>query len=201
MICKNCKDKFEPRQFNRKYCTKDECNNLYFEELKGKAIKKAQKEKREYNKETKKNSKSYLQDEINKLARMIDERYGFNTCIDCGNIMDSVHGAHLHNVNGNENIRYNLNNIHSARGYCNKWSSEHKVGYRDGLEKRYGKEYRDYVVNDMKIQYSYIGLNSLEINLALKKTREIIRNFNKYSYNGDGARDYFNELIGIYKKV
>ena len=46
MKCKNCKDKFEPRQFNRKYCTKDECNNLYFEFLKAQALKKWSKEKK-----------------------------------------------------------------------------------------------------------------------------------------------------------
>ena len=132
---------------------------------------------------------------------MIDKKYGFDTCIDCGKSMDLIHAAHLHNVGGNENLRFNLNNIHSARAHCNMYSSEHKVNYRIGLEKRYGKEYLDYCVNKMPLEFSHVGLKSNEVDEALKKTREIIRNFDKYKYNGDGARDFFNELIGIYKKV
>ena len=199
MKCRNCKQQFTPVSFNRKYCIENECNDLYYEELKDKAIKKAQKQKREYNKKSSKNNKGYLQDEINKLARMIDKRYGYVNCIDCNKKMDSIHGAHLHNVGSHENLRYNLNNIHSARGYCNTWDSEHKVNYRNGLEFRYGKEYANYVIKEMPLQYAYLGLTSKEIDEALKKTREIIRNFDKYKFNGDGARGYFNELIGIYK--
>lgn len=199
--CKNCGKEFKPVSFNRKLCVDDACNDIYYKSLVDKAINKAKKQKREYNKKHSNKNKSYLQDEINKLARMIDERLGFTTCVDCGKPMDSKHAAHLHNVGGNENLRYNLNNIHTARGYCNVWDSEHKVNYRMGLEKRYGKEYRDYCVEQMPIEFDYVGLTSKEIDEALKKTREIIRNFDKYKFKAKDARDFFNELIGIYKKV
>ena len=51
MKCKKCKDVFEPRQFNRKYCTKDECNDLYFDFLKDQYFKKLNKETKAKKKE------------------------------------------------------------------------------------------------------------------------------------------------------
>ena len=67
--CKNCKDIFEPKQFNRKYCTKDECNNLYFEFLKSE-------QKRKWNKE-KKVKKENLQtvQELLKLAQVVFNKW------------------------------------------------------------------------------------------------------------------------------
>ena len=40
MRCKNCKEKFEPKQFNRKFCYKDDCIDAYFIHLKKEAAKK-----------------------------------------------------------------------------------------------------------------------------------------------------------------
>ena len=37
MRCKNCKDKFEPINFNQKYCLKDECIKVFVEVTKAKA--------------------------------------------------------------------------------------------------------------------------------------------------------------------
>ncbi len=143
--------------------------------------------------------KRQLQSEINKLARQIDERFGYK-CIDCGKDYGKlVHGAHFRNVQGNENIRFNLHNIHSARAYCNTYSSEHKVGYAEGLEKRYGLEYLNRVIN-LSLEYPSIKLLPVEIHEKLKIVRKLNRDFQKMEFsNSIKARDLLNNLIGIYK--
>ena len=47
MRCKNCKDKFEPKYFNYKYCDKEDCNNVGVAETLSKARKQLEKKKRE----------------------------------------------------------------------------------------------------------------------------------------------------------
>ena len=198
--CINCKDKFKPIRFNAKYCMKQECIEVW---VKSAAIKQWNKElpkRKEKLGDKAKNARVYLQDEINTLARMIDKSFGFVNCIDCDKPMDSIHAAHLHNSQGNENIRYNLHNLHSARGHCNKYSSEHKVGYRKGLEQRYSLQYKEFVEFEMSLKYKYIGLKANEVQDALKITRKVIREFNSYTFkDGIEARDELNKIIGIYK--
>lgn len=147
----------------------------------------------------KKSQKNYLQDEINKLSKMIDKRHGYLTCIDCDKDMKLTHAAHFHNVQGNENLRYNLHNLHSARAHCNQYSSEHKVGYRKGLEERYGKEYRDFVEFEIRQKYPTIQLSTKEVQESLKTVRAIIRNFESYKFkDAIHERGMFNKLINIY---
>jgi len=141
-----------------------------------------------------------LQKEINKLSRMIDKHLGFK-CIDCDNPFGKqTDAAHLHNVQGNENIRYNLHNLHSARTHCNKFSSEHKVGYRKGIAKRYGNEYLDFIDVELPKKYKYLGLLDSEVKEKLAIVRKLIRDFKTYELkNGIQAREMFNNKIGIYK--
>jgi hypothetical protein len=136
------------------------------------------------------------------FAYLIDGYFNYN-CIDCDKpFNESIHGAHFHNVGGNENIRFNLHNIHASRSYCNVYNSEHKKGYVIGLEQRYGYEYLQFVDKELGIKYSYLGLSETELKEALKNTRKCIRDFDKLIVNyldGSIARIEFNKLIGIYK--
>jgi len=146
------------------------------------------------------NRKIDLQKDINKLSRLIDSKFNYK-CIDCDNDFGKqTDAAHLHNVSGNENIRYNLHNLHSARSHCNRYSSEHKVGYRIGIEKRYGKEYLNYIKIEMPLKYKYIGLLDNEVKEKLKIVRKLIRDFETFDLkDGIHARNIFNKIIGIYK--
>lgn len=202
MRCKVCKDKFDAKFFNQKTCLNPECILEYSKEVK---LKEWDKQSKKANKPTtikKKSVKEYLQTDINKLSRMIDGYFNYN-CIDCDNPFNkSIHGAHFHNVGGNENIRFNLHNIHASRSYCNVYNSEHKKGYVIGLEKRYSYEYLQYVDKELSIKYSYLGLNETELKEALKNTRKCIREFEeliKGFNNGKDSREFFNKKIGIYK--
>ena len=206
--CKNCKELFEVKRFNSKYCDKVDCKTVEAMQNLEKLKQKEQKDwtKRKKEKKITTHSKEYkaeLQNQINLLARKIDGHFKYD-CIDCGKPYGKqVDGAHKNNVGGHENIRYNLHNIHSARAFCNQRSSEHKVGYSLGLEERYGFEYREYVEFEIDKVYKYIGLNSIEIYESLKIVRKLNRDFEKHTDNfkdGREAREYFNNIIGIYIK-
>ena len=144
-------------------------------------------------------NRTELQRNINLLSRMIDASFGYNTCIDCGKKMNKqIHGAHFHNVKGHENLRFNLHNIHSSLSQCNKYSSEHKVGYIKGLEQRYGIGYLNQV-EALKTEIKELKINAVEIAEKLKLVRHIIRNFDKYKFDTALiARNQFNKIIGIY---
>ena len=199
---KDCDKQFMQYKSTVKVCSMD----CAIQDAKTKRVKQEAKEWRVEKKIRKdklndKAPKNYLQDEINKLSKMIDVTFGFVNCIDCDKKMGLVNAAHLHNVQGNENIRYNLHNLHSARAHCNKFSSEHKVGYRLGLESRYGLEYKKYVEFEMRLEYKHIGLKSNEVKDALRIVRKIIREYSTYKFkDGIEARNEFNKIIGIYTK-
>lgn len=143
-----------------------------------------------------------LQRNINLFSRMIDASFGFNTCIDCNKPFGKqVDAAHFHNVKGNEQLRFNLHNLHSAKSDCNQYSSEHKVGYKQGLEQRYGIDYLNQV-EALKTEIKELKLNAVEISEKLKLVRHIIRNFDKYKFdNALIARNQFNKIIGIYDTI
>jgi hypothetical protein len=144
--------------------------------------------------------KSFLQSEVNKLAKMIDRKFFGSICIDCGKpVGKQGNAAHFHNVGSYPSLRYNLHNIHLARTYCNKYSSEHKKNYVTGLEKRYSKEYLFYVQESLPKQYKETHLTGEEIVEKLKIVRKFVRDFRYYKFTDSlQARDYFNKGIGIY---
>lgn len=141
-----------------------------------------------------------LQDQINKLARLIDERFKYTKCIDCNKEMQKrVAGAHFHDVGSNRHIRFNLHNIHTSSFQCNNFSSKHKVGYKTGLEQRYGKDYLDFVEN-LQTQHRDVKLAPFEISEKLALVRKIIRTFDTFQFeNSVSARTQLNNIIGIYK--
>jgi hypothetical protein len=180
---------------------KDECRMAHVEWSKEQLRKRWRKEKKEKAPELNPTKyKGLLQAEINKLARMIDTRFNY-LCIDCENPYGKqTDASHYHAVGGHENIRYNLNNIHSARSYCNRYLGGRHKQYGEGLVKRYGQSYFDYVDTQMGLQYKSVQLKANEIEAKLKIVRKIIREFDNYELvDGIEARDMFNKIIGIYK--
>lgn len=207
MRCKKCKIKFEPKVFLQKHCMENtDCINAELEHkkviakkrLKPKISDKAFKEMTARVKAPAR--KKDLQKDINKLSRLIDAKFNYK-CIDCGKEYGKqIDAAHLHNVSGNENIRFNLHNLHSAKSDCNQYSSEHKVGYRKGIEKRYGKEYLNFIDLELPLKYKYLGLLDNEVADKLKIVRKLIRDFDTFKLvDGIQARDMFNKIIGIYE--
>jgi len=138
--CKNCAKLFTPQRSSLEVVCSSNCA---IELNKPKLLVKGSKEFKEVKTEVKiGENRTELQRNINLLSRMIDARFGFDTCIDCRKPMNKqIHGAHFHNVKGHEHLRFNLHNIHSALSQCNKYSSEHKVGYKAGHPSYYKQYY------------------------------------------------------------
>lgn len=209
--CKNqnCKDKFEPMYFNQKTCMeKDEC--VRFElDLKKEQQEKAKKKKWEKEKEVKmpelypKKYKSLLQAEINRLSKLIDNKFGIITCVDCGRAFGKQTDAgHFHSVGSNSTIRWNLHNIHSQDSKCNRYDGGRRLEYYRGLIDRYGQKYADYVDTGLQKEFTYIGLSNQEVAEKLKVVRKIVREFETFKFTSSiNARIQINNLIGIYPKT
>ena len=201
--CKNCKEKFDVKYFNQKYCMlKDECIKAFAEYVKVASKKQEKKEDKKlkivvYEKENKK----YLQNEVNKLARMIDTKFNFVTCIDCNKPFGKqIDAAHYHSIGSNSSLRFNLDNLHSAKSDCNKYSNQHISGYKLGLMERYGKQYAEYVISELPLKYPLIKLNSSEVYEKLSLVRKLIRDFNTFDFTDSlQARRQLNNIIDIYK--
>tara|TARA_R110002051_G_C8687899_1_gene492613 strand:- start:88 stop:714 length:627 start_codon:yes stop_codon:yes gene_type:complete len=207
MKCKNCKQKHEPFNSLDNWCKEIPCQTAKALHLLSKIKDKKEKQRVKDvqgldNYKVEKKSKSQvldLQKEINKLARKIDHKF-YDTCIDCEReIKESdSHGAHRFNVGGHQNLRFNLNNIHTSTSYCNIYNTEHKVGYDKKLVERYSQEYYSQV-HELYLKYKDLKLLSTEITKALKTTRKINRTFDKFIFTDSlDARNKCNILIGLY---
>mgnify|MGYP003647503624 FL=1 len=201
--CLECKTKFEQYQFNNKFCKAIDCQVAKGLHLLDKGKKQQAKNKQGINKtrseDKHKNQKNDLKTEIQKLARLIDVRFNLNCCC-CNKPIDGTgHGAHYKNKGGNENIMFNLHNIHRSRAHCNTHSSEHKKGYYIEMERRYGIDYRDYLETGLGLIYKEMHFTPPEISKALKTTRGLIKQFDTLQLtNPIIVRDMFNTLIGLY---
>lgn len=167
----------------------------------------ANKEKSDWNKKKQellpvvheKKYKGLLQNEVNKLSRMIDAKFGYNTCIDCGKPFGAqIDACHYNGVGSNNSIRYNLHNLHSGKSDCNQFSDKHKQGYTLGLAERYGQSYLT-LVEELPIRYKYIKVTAVEVFEKLKTVRSLVKNFDTFkAENSIAMREMMNGIIGIY---
>lgn len=208
-LCKVCKDKFTPSTYHpfAVWCSPT-CGYEWQKVLKSRKEKETEKDRINFDDKEQlqrikanaypKKYKSYLQDEINKLSRMIDARFD-HLCIDCGKPYGKqTDGAHYHGVGGNSSTRYNLHNIHSAKSDCNQYSDTHKDGYRKGIIDRYGEGYME-KIEGLPLEYKLIKLSNAEVYEKLTIVRKIIRDFDTYKFDSAIAgREIFNKIIGIY---
>ena len=200
--CKVCKTKFEPTYNSVQVTCSYQCAIKYAQKQREK------KEKKEWNKRKKQMSvkakyrthKKALQDNVNKLARMIDAKFKMKTCICCTLPLDKrTAGAHFHSVGSNETIRFNLHNIHTSTFHCNSHKATHHTDYKEGLVKRYGQEYYDYVEYTLQ-KHPLIKLTEKQIYDKKLLTAKLIRDFDTFEFtNPILARDQLNQIIGIYE--
>lgn len=206
--CKECKEKFNPKWFNQKFCMdKDECIKAHVEMAK---LNKAKQDMKEWNTKKKelsitahaKKHKNELQRSINMLARMIDNKFNL-PCIDCGRPYGKQQdGGHFKSVGSNYTLRFNLHNIHSQRSECNQngIGGGRERQYYNGLIERYGEDYAIMVDTGLQQQYKLLKLTEHEVYEKLTLVRSIIRSFDTYQFNSPiEAREQLNRLIGIYK--
>jgi len=145
--CKNCREKFEQKQFLQKYCDKKECQieertQLALKNLEG--IKKQKKKDLAVKKKdmlTKSDYIKILQQLVNRFVRNRDGNY----CISCdAPINGKVDAGHLFSVGNYPSVRFDLRNINSQCIRCNQFNGGSILEYRENLIKKIGqKEFDD----------------------------------------------------------
>ena len=169
MKCKNCKVVFEPRQFNRKYCTKDECNDLHFEFLKAQMFKRVKKETKAKKKkaETVQSLMKSTQIVFNYWIRKRD--YG-QPCISCQNPNPKkVNAGHYIPRNKSKFLTFNEDNLHLQCESCNNHMHGNIIEYRINLIKKIGIERVEYLEENRHITKKYLRSELLAITEKYKK--------------------------------
>ena len=144
MRCKNCKEVFEPKWFNWKFCDKDLCHNLGVKDLVKKEREKKAKQER---KETKKAKEALLthrdylklfQTVFNTYIRTRDKHL---PCISCGkNNNKQFHAGHYRSVGSCPELRFEELNVWRQCATCNTYLHGNLIEYRKELINRIGVE-------------------------------------------------------------
>jgi len=207
--CKTCKEKFNAKYFNQKYCmVKDECIKAFsvaVQEAKITQGKKDWKVKRAVMKDnitTLADYKSTLQVIVNRIARTIDHE---QPCISCGNTNPVKYDAgHRFTTKAHGNIRFNLFNIfRQCSKYCNVSLGGNPDGYDEGLENTFGTGLFEYVKFDLKNDYPILKASREDVKEAIKRAKEFERSLTKEK---QGTRDRIelriaaNDFIGLYQQ-
>jgi len=172
--CKNCKDKFEPKAFNQKYCmVKDECVLAFTKWFKEQKQKKWNKEKIEKKKDlmTLSDWLKIAQATVNKYIRERDKNE--LNCISCGKLIKGVrHASHYLSAGNNYSVRFNTDNIWVSCYKCNVMLSGNQLEYRVRLIEKIGIERVEYLESIAKktVRYSVEDLQNI-----IKKFKEKIK--------------------------
>ena len=172
--CK-CGNEFEPIYRNGILVSKL-CYSCIVKKSNAKRLSNARKEKKEGLERLKTHSdyENELQTEINKIARLID--YG-QPCI-CHPNLKNENGGHLKAVGGNNNIRFNLHNIHGQSIHSNKHKSGEPLLFFEGLRRVYGNDYAEYCLN-LNALYPSIKLSKQELKDIRLKCLKIVNYLKK----------------------
>ena len=144
----------------------------------------------------------YLQDEINKIVRLIDRGH---ECISSGYKYGSyeVAAGHYFSVGSNKSLRYNLLNIYAQSFSDNNHKGGKGSNYGLRLKEVFGAEVRD-EIEGLVAKYPYIGLKAQDAKKALTICRQIVKELeqNDIMFSTEYrilVRKKLNERIGIYK--
>jgi len=135
--CKNCKEKFEAKHFNQKYCFNSECVKVWVQTAKQKNWKKEKKELKE-KLETVQSLTKKAQTYFNAYIRARDKH---KTCVSCDKPLGSKFDAgHYYSAGGFGSVRFNELNVHGQCVYCNQHLHANLLNYQIGIEQRIGGE-------------------------------------------------------------
>ena len=135
--CKNCREKFEAKHFNQKYCFDSECVKAWVKSAKQKNWKKEKKELKE-KLETVQSLTKKAQTYFNAYIRARDKH---KTCVSCDKPLGSKFDAgHYYSAGGFGSVRFNELNVHGQCVYCNQHLHANLLNYQIGIEQRIGGE-------------------------------------------------------------
>ena len=145
MRCKNCKDKFVPKTFLQKYCTKEECLRVFVEKTKEQQWKKT-KAKAKLDLMTLSDYLKLAQQVFNKFIRLRDKG---NVCISCQKKINGVeHASHFLSAGGHSIVRFHEDNVWTSCYKCNVMLSGNQVEYRKALIDKIGSERVEWLENN-----------------------------------------------------
>ena len=143
--CKSCKELFEVKRFNSKYCDKVECKTVEALQNLEKLKQKEQKDWTKRKKDIKKGMETVQ--ELMKITQVtfntfIRKRDIGKECISCKTILGAVKYdcGHYYSSGGHKNLTMNPDNCHGQCVACNQHAHGNLIMYRKGLLKRIGSE-------------------------------------------------------------
>jgi hypothetical protein len=177
MKCKNCKEVFEPKWFNWKFCDKDLCHNLGVKDLVKKEREK--KAKQEW-KETKKakeallTHRDYLKLFQTVFNTYIRERDKDLPCISCGKPQPyDLAAGHFYAAGNYSFLRFNELNVHGqCNAHCNMHLSGNPHEYRKNITKRITQNQLDWLDDNCKKE---LKLSIPEIKVLITKYKNKVR--------------------------
>jgi hypothetical protein len=168
--CLNCKQVFEVKKFNQKYCDNIDCKLVCalknLEKIKAKESKEWKKRKRDIIKgmETVQDLLRITQKTFNSYIRLRDKG---KPCISCLNDKPKkVNAGHYYSSGGHKNLTFNEDNCHLQCEYCNTFLHGNLISYRNNLINRIGIERLEQL--------------DKEAHIVRKFTREELRELNEY---------------------
>ena len=132
--CKNCKEKFEAKHFNQKYCFKSECVKVWVETAKVKNWKKEKKRLKD-ELETVQSLTKKAQRYFNAYIR---ERDKSKLCVSCKKPLTSKFDAGHFYSSTHKNTTFNEKNVHGQCVKCNRDVHGNLLSYQIELERRIG---------------------------------------------------------------
>lgn len=134
--CKNCKEKFQAKHFNQKYCFKSECVKVWVETAK---VKNWQKEKKRL-KEELETVQSLTKKAQRYFNAYIRERDKNKLCISCDKPLKSKFDAGHYYSSTFKNTTFNEKNLHGQCVRCNRDLHGNLLNYQIGIERRIGAD-------------------------------------------------------------
>ena len=195
--CKVCKTEFDQYNSLVSWCSSKCGYDLSQSKLKEKRTKEWRSEKKRLRTNVTDWKKS-LQNEINKIVRLIDKDLN---CL-ARNTKGQMHAGHVYARGGNTNMRYNLHNIHRQSAQSNHFQNDDGL-LREGLSNEYGQEYMDFISDLRRTpvpkysqqEYMEMYYKAKKIVLRLKKS-----DINYSLKNRILLRNKINLEMGIYEK-
>ena len=150
------------------------------------------------------NWKNKLQEELQKIARLIDVGL---PCLATQKPMKQAHGGHVFPKGSHPEMRFNLHNLHRQSAYSNTYRNDDGL-MQEGLIRGYGKEYLEFVKSLKETPVP--KYSNKEYQDFTKKAREIVRSLQEYIKVRTALvltvnqrvtlRNIYNKELGIYSQ-
>ena len=134
--CKNCKEKFEAKHFNQKYCLKEDCVRVWVEAAKVKNWKNTKK-KMKAELMTLSDYMKIAQQVFNKYIRERDKN---KLCVSCDKPLGTKFDAGHYYSTKYKSVTFDEDNVHEQCVTCNQHKHGNLLNYQIGIQKRIGAE-------------------------------------------------------------